>query len=86
MPHVYILQSLTNGRYYIGSTSNLDKRLKHHLGGATPSTKRFGGVKLIFSQEFESLEVARKVERRLKNYKRKDFLQKIVRDGYIRKI
>ncbi|MEK7567254.1 MAG: GIY-YIG nuclease family protein [Patescibacteria group bacterium] len=32
MPYVYILKSLRDGRYYIGSTIDLDLRLQHHFG------------------------------------------------------
>lgn len=84
MAYVYILESLKDNRYYIGSTINLKERLKHHKGGFTPSTKRFGGVKLVFSQYFVSLREARYIERRLKNLKRKDYLKKIVEDKYIK--
>ena len=84
MAFVYILQSLRDDRYYIGSTSNLNQRLEHHLGGSTPSTKRFGGVKLVLSQEYQSLTEARLIERRLKKFKRKDFIDKIVKDGFIK--
>ena len=84
MAHVYILQSLRDGRYYIGSTANLKQRLAHHQSGATPSTKRFGSVKLILSQEYQSLAEARLVEKRLKKFKRRDFIEKIIADGYIK--
>ena len=86
MAYVYILQSQRDGRYYVGSTSNLEERLRHHKGGYTPSTKRFGIVELVFKQEFQSLRTARLVEKRLKKFKRKDFLEKIIRDGYIKKV
>ncbi|NWG13301.1 MAG: GIY-YIG nuclease family protein, partial [Acidobacteria bacterium] len=34
MPHyVYILQSLADGRYYIGQTSDLQNRLQRHNAG-----------------------------------------------------
>jgi predicted GIY-YIG superfamily endonuclease len=39
---------------------------------------------LVFKQEFESMEIARKIESRLKKLKRKDYLKKIVEDGFIR--
>jgi putative endonuclease len=84
MAYVYILESLRDGRYYIGSTKNLDKRLQHHKKGCTPSTKRFGEVKLVFKQEFPSLKAARYIERKLKNLKRKDYLKNIIRDKYIK--
>jgi putative endonuclease len=84
MPCVYILKSLRDGRYYIGSTVDLRTRLKHHLGGYTPSTKRFGEIELKFSQDYSTLEQARQIERRLKKLKRKDYIDKIVKDGLIR--
>jgi len=84
MAYVYILESIKDGRYYIGSTENLEKRLKHHQGGFTPSTKRFGEIKLIFSQKFDLLKDARYIEKRLKKLHRKDYLQKIIKDGFIK--
>ena len=84
MAYVYILESLRDGRYYIGSTKDLEKRLKHHKSGFTHSTKRFGGVKLVFAQRYNSLEEARFIERRLKQLKRKDYLKKIIRDNFIK--
>jgi putative endonuclease len=84
MAYVYILESLRDGRYYIGSTKDLGQRLKHHESGFTPSTKRFGKIKLIFKQEYNSLKEARYIEKKLKSLKRKDYLDKIIKDGFIR--
>ncbi len=84
MPYVYILESLRDGRYYIGSTKNIEDRFRHHKGGFTPSTKRFGDIKLVFKQEFLSLKEARYIERKLKKLKRKDYLDKIIKDGFIK--
>jgi putative endonuclease len=39
MYFVYILYSSKTDKYYIGSTDDLESRLKHHNYGATPSTK-----------------------------------------------
>jgi putative endonuclease len=39
MYYVYILFSSKTGKYYIGSTDNLEGRLKHHNAGSTSSTK-----------------------------------------------
>lgn len=84
MAWVYILQNET-GNFYIGSTTNIKQRLAHHKAGYTPSTKRYKKIKLVFLQEFPSLKTARKIETRLKNYKRKDFIEKIINDKIIRK-
>ncbi len=39
MYYIYILFSLKTNKYYIGSTDDLARRLKHHNVGSTPSTK-----------------------------------------------
>lgn len=83
MAYVYILET-SSGKYYIGSTSNLEKRLKHHRGGHTPSTKKLGSVTLAFSQKYVTLAEARYIERRLKKLKRRDYIEKIIQDGFIR--
>lgn len=60
--------------------------MRHHKNGYTYSTKRFGGVDLVFSQEYETLKKAREVEMWLKKLKRKDYIEKIIEDGCIKKI
>ena len=82
MAKLYILQN-ENGKYYIGSTTDLEKRLKHHLGGHTPSTKRLGKLKLVFRKEYTTLAQARRIESKLKRLKRKDYIKKIINDGDI---
>jgi predicted GIY-YIG superfamily endonuclease len=37
--YAYILKSLYEGRYYYGSTSNIDNRLKQHNYGKVKTTK-----------------------------------------------
>ena len=83
MPFVYILQN-NLGRFYVGSTDNLERRLKHHDGGHTPSTKRLGLMRLVLFQEYQTLSEARLVESKLKKLKRKDYIAKMVQDGFIR--
>lgn len=82
MPYVYIL-STSAGKYYIGSTTDLKSRIKHHQGGHTPSTKRLGKSDLIFSQKYHSLSDARSVEKKLKKLKRRDYIEKIIKEGII---
>jgi len=36
--YVYILQSLKNSRFYIGSTTDLNRRLQEHLSGRSTYT------------------------------------------------
>jgi predicted GIY-YIG superfamily endonuclease len=41
-------------------------------------------MKLVFSQEVSSLKTARMAEAKIKSWKRKDYIEKIVREGTIR--
>lgn len=82
MPYLYILLGGT-GRYYIGSTLNLEKRLKDHKSGNTHTTQRMGKLEMKFNQWYDSLEDARRVERKLKGLKRKDYIERIISDGKI---
>jgi putative endonuclease len=71
MGWVYILRG-ASGRYYIGSTIDLDSRFAQHLRGHTATTKRLGGnLEVVAKKEFSSLTEARRIERMLK--KKKNF-------------
>ena len=80
---VYVLRD-AHGRYYIGSTSDIDRRLKQHRHGHTSTTRRMKNLEIVLSQEYATLTEARRVERKIKKLKRKDYLGKMVTDGYIR--
>jgi len=41
-------------------------------------------LEIVLSQEYATLTEARRVERKIKKLKRKDYLGKMVTDGYIR--
>ena len=80
---VYFLKSEVNGRYYIGSTNNVDRRLDQHNNGESKYTKLTKPFKLVFSQEYESLKKARQIEFKLKKLKRRDIIEKIIKEGHI---
>ena len=84
MAWVYILKSKINGRYYIGSTSYLERRLFQHKNLVHYSSKRFGEFDLVFKQEYPALKDARAVEKRLKSLKRRDYIEQIIQDGQIK--
>ena len=49
-------------RYYVGSTRDLEKRLKAHHNGKFRSTKTYRPWKLVYSEHFETYTEARKRE------------------------
>lgn len=84
MASVYILRSLKNSRYYIGSTTDIKRRLVEHNSGESKYTSLTRPFELVFSQNFEDIKTARRIELKLKRFKSKKIIDKIVGDGYIR--
>ena len=80
---VYILQSLKNSRYYIGSTDDMNRRLTQHNKGYVKSTENMRPWKLKAFVKKETLQEARKAELRLKRYKSRVILEKVISDGVL---
>ena len=60
----------SSDRYYIGSTTNLERRLQQHRLGQTHTTRRLGQrLELIISVEVGAIAGARALERQLKQKK-----------------
>lgn len=81
--YIYILKD-DNNKYYIGSTSDINRRLKQHSSNHTQTTRNMKSLKVVLTQEVDSLLLARRVENKLKRMKRKDYIEKIVADGCIK--
>ena len=71
MYFVYILYSLSNDRYYIGQTNDLDKRLERHNKGYVKSTKGFRPWEIVYSEPYEIRSKAVQQGRYLKSLKSK---------------
>jgi predicted GIY-YIG superfamily endonuclease len=85
MAHVYILQSKRNGKYYIGSTAgSVESRVKRHQQGGVSFTRRNLPVVLVLTQQCPDMNIAREIERKLKDLKRKDYIAKMVSEGRIK--
>lgn len=77
MAWMYILK-LSNNKYYVGSTSNLEQRLFDHSHGKSPYTKKFLPVELKFSKQFPDIYTANKAEKYLKSLKSKIVIERII--------
>ncbi len=83
MAYVYILQSERNGKYYIGSTLDVYKRLRQHNAGKHHTSQRLGPFKLVFHQGYPDIRMARRIEHKIKRLRRRDYVEKIIREGRI---
>jgi len=68
MYNVYLLQSETTDRLYIGYSSDLKRRLVEHHQGKVYSTKRFAPWKLIYYESYLDEARAKERERKLKQF------------------
>ena len=66
MPFVYVLKSLKDGKQYIGSTINLEQRLKRHNAGYVTSTKYRRPMVLYAYQRFDTIKEAALYEMKYK--------------------
>jgi len=80
MSYVYIIQNL-DLRFYIGYTTNLERRIKEHQTGLGRWTKDKGPWKLVYFEEFENDTDARKREIKLKKAKNKTYLTWLTTNG-----
>jgi putative endonuclease len=66
---IYILQSQKSGRYYIGSTKNLQQRLEFHNKNKVKATKSKGPWKIIYQETYQTAKEARQREYQIKSFK-----------------
>ena len=77
--YVYILQSLKDGSYYIGSTNNLEDRIERHNQGRSQYTRTKTPWELVHSEEHQDRSGAAKREEQIKRRKSRDFIESLVR-------
>ena len=70
-----------NGRFYVGSTRNLENRLKEHNSGKIKSTKAFIPYKIIYKESFLTYTEARKRELQVKKRKSRKHIEDLVHRG-----
>lgn len=72
MFYVYLLASKANGTLYVGSTSDLIRRVWEHKIKAVPGfTAKYAIDRLVWFEAHDTLEAAMQRERRIKEWKRR---------------
>ena len=78
MPAVYILQSESSGRFYVGCAEEPAARLSEHNRGQTKSTRGRGPWLLVHQEQFRTLAEALARERQLKSWKSHRSIQELI--------
>ncbi len=79
--YVYIIESLSNGSFYIGSSDNVERRVRRHNSGYSRYTKRHRPWKLVYTERHPSKTEALKRERFLKRQKNREFYLRLIKGG-----
>jgi putative endonuclease len=72
---VYILQSESNGRYYVGQTQNLEDRVAYHQANYSKYLKNRGPWKFVHFEKFATRVEAARRENYIKRQKDRRFIE-----------
>ncbi len=79
MPYyLYILKSKTTDKYYTGISQNPETRLLYHNTIEKGFTSRYRPWEIVFKQEFETKEKVMEAERKIKSWKSRKMIEKII--------
>ena len=76
--YLYILQSLKDHKYYIGETTDVDRRLIFHNSGRQRSTRHRIPFKVVLTETFETRKEALKREKQIKSWKGGEALKRLI--------
>jgi len=74
--YVYVLESRRTGRYYIGSTHDVEKRLAQHNAGRTKSTRNLRPWNILHVEIFTTKPEAARRERLIKSWKSRKHMKR----------
>lgn len=75
---VYILYSQNLDKFYIGMTSDIEKRLQKHLENHNGFTGKAKDWEIVFTEIFDDKPTALKRETQIKNWKSKKMILKLI--------
>ena len=75
---LYILFSESINKYYVGSTSNIEERLKKHLSNHKGFTSRVKDWQVVYFEKFENKSLAVKRERQIKSWKSRKMIEHFI--------
>jgi len=78
MFYLYILNSIKDGRYYVGSCADINKRFHQHNSGLVKSTKFYLPWKIVYTEEYKTLSETRKRESQIKSWKKRAAIEKLI--------
>ena len=78
---LYILESVSAERYYVGVSSDPSRRLAFHNSREKGFTARYRPWKIVFMKRYPCRSEALAVERRIKSWKSRSMIARVVSGG-----
>ena len=78
--HVYVLISLQDRQFYVGTTTNILRRTRQHELGQTISTRNRRPLRLLLTETFHNHQDAAHRERYFKTTKGRSMLRVVLRN------
>ena len=78
MYYLYILQSDTTSRFYIGQTQDVPERLAYHNANYSKSLKNRGPWRLLYTEQYKTRSEAVRRESQLKSWKDRRMIEKLL--------
>ena len=78
---MYILQRNTSGRYYIGHTDEMSRRLTEHNSGMAKYTRREKPWKVIYVENYATRSAAMRRELEIKRKKSRQYIEELIKAG-----
>ena len=76
--YLYILQSETTGRFYIGQTQDVPERLSYHNANYSKSMKNRAPWRLVYTEQYKTRGEAIFRERQVKSWKDRRMIEKLL--------
>ena len=76
--YLYILQSESTGRFYIGQTQDVSERLAYHNANYSKSLKNRGPWRLVYTEQYKTRSEVMRRERQLKSWKDHRMIAKLL--------
>ena len=78
MSFCYVLRCKKDNSYYVGATKDIANRLRKHKEGKVRYTRLRLPIELVFLKEFPSYSEALKFEKRVKSWKKRKSIEKML--------
>ena len=77
--YLYILKSKSADKFYVGISQNPKRRLEYHNTFEKGFTSRYRPWEIVFTQEFNSKKEASIIEIKIKKWKSKKMIERVIR-------